>query len=176
MLSFATHLADLGGAGAAVRRARPPAFTRIINSKACRGAVMFGDVLSIDECASLLRKLSKCDFPFQCAHGRPSMIPLIQLGGSGDGGGDSDGARSSVSAVSGALMGVSLVPPDADAGATDATVSRSEHECVGGGGDGMQWLSQGLGGGAVQPPRGAPQCSHCDAVTSGDSGTPHTRD
>ncbi|XP_071453808.1 DNA mismatch repair protein Mlh3-like [Hetaerina americana] len=50
-----------------------------VNMKACRGAVKFGDSLSIKECRWLLRKLSACDTPFQCAHGRPSMYPIIEL-------------------------------------------------------------------------------------------------
>jgi DNA mismatch repair ATPase MutL len=43
------------------------------------GAIMFNDVLTFDECSDLLRQLSKCAFPFQCAHGRPSMIPLLDM-------------------------------------------------------------------------------------------------
>lgn len=27
----------------------------------------------------LLRDLSRCDFPFQCAHGRPTVYPLGTL-------------------------------------------------------------------------------------------------
>ena len=50
-----------------------------INSKSCRSAVMFGDPLSIIECEILIQKLSTCKFPFQCAHGRPSIIPLGDL-------------------------------------------------------------------------------------------------
>ena len=47
---------------------------------------MFNDELSNEQCEELLRDLSKCAFPFMCAHGRVSMVPLAQLGsvGSGD--------------------------------------------------------------------------------------------
>ncbi|KAF8309586.1 hypothetical protein DL93DRAFT_2099954 [Clavulina sp. PMI_390] len=38
----------------------------LINSKACRGAIMFNDRLELI-------------FPFQCAHGRPSLVPLTNL-------------------------------------------------------------------------------------------------
>lgn len=38
---------------------------------------MFNDVLSMTECEALVRRLGQCSFPFQCAHGRPSMVPLI---------------------------------------------------------------------------------------------------
>ena len=44
------------------------------------GAIMFNDPLSHSECEDLLRRLAKCAFPFQCAHGRPSMAPLLDLG------------------------------------------------------------------------------------------------
>lgn len=40
---------------------------------------MFNDALSQGQCEDLLRRLSQCSFPFQCAHGRPSMAPLIDL-------------------------------------------------------------------------------------------------
>ena len=41
---------------------------------------MFNDVLTATECHSLVSRLSRCLFPFQCAHGRPSMVPLVDLG------------------------------------------------------------------------------------------------
>lgn len=44
------------------------------------GAIMFNDVLTQQECCDLIQRLSKCAFPFQCAHGRPSMAPLLDLG------------------------------------------------------------------------------------------------
>ncbi|CAG8434863.1 760_t:CDS:10 [Diversispora eburnea] len=57
----------------------PRGILDIINSKACRGAIMFNDRLTMNQCENLISRLSLCDFPFQCAHGRPSMIPLIYL-------------------------------------------------------------------------------------------------
>lgn len=42
---------------------------------------MFNDELSLEECSSLVLQLADCAFPFQCAHGRPSMVPLMGLGG-----------------------------------------------------------------------------------------------
>lgn len=59
--------------------ADPPAVQDVLASKACRGAIMFGDVLTLDQCAELLAALAQCRFPFQCAHGRPSLVPLVQL-------------------------------------------------------------------------------------------------
>ncbi|CAL9735005.1 DNA mismatch repair protein Mlh3p [Monosporozyma servazzii] len=49
------------------------------NSKACRTAIMFGDILTKPECEFLIHNLTKCFLPFQCAHGRPSVIPLTVI-------------------------------------------------------------------------------------------------
>ncbi|KAH6646070.1 hypothetical protein BKA67DRAFT_525807 [Truncatella angustata] len=58
----------------------PQGILELINSRACRSAIMFNDPLSLDECKDLLRRLADCAFPFQCAHGRPSMVPLVDMG------------------------------------------------------------------------------------------------
>ncbi|KAK2022721.1 hypothetical protein LX32DRAFT_602297 [Colletotrichum zoysiae] len=55
----------------------PQGILALLNSRSCRSAIMFNDVLSKDECESLVLRLSQCSFPFQCAHGRPSMVPLV---------------------------------------------------------------------------------------------------
>ncbi|CDH08791.1 related to DNA mismatch repair protein MLH3 [Zygosaccharomyces bailii ISA1307] len=57
----------------------PVTFQDILNNRACRSAIMFGDTLSIPECTSLVKKLAICRMPFLCAHGRPSAIPLLEL-------------------------------------------------------------------------------------------------
>jgi DNA mismatch repair protein MLH3 len=44
---------------------------------------MFNDVMDVDECRVLLRALATCTLPFQCAHGRPVLVPLAQLGALG---------------------------------------------------------------------------------------------
>lgn len=59
---------------------------------------MFNDVLSPGECEHLVRRLARCAFPFQCAHGRPSLVPLVDLGSAchiraWDGDGDGDGGK-----------------------------------------------------------------------------------
>ncbi|KAG1892183.1 hypothetical protein F4604DRAFT_13425 [Suillus subluteus] len=54
----------------------PQELLDLINSKACRGAVMFNDPLSLEQCERLVRHLAATAFPFQCAHGRPSLVPL----------------------------------------------------------------------------------------------------
>ncbi|XP_077989468.1 DNA mismatch repair protein Mlh3-like [Glandiceps talaboti] len=57
----------------------PRTLTKVLNSQACHGAIKFGDPLQHRECLSLIKSLSLCDLPFQCAHGRPSLMPIIDL-------------------------------------------------------------------------------------------------
>ncbi|KAL8827126.1 MAG: hypothetical protein Q9191_003374 [Dirinaria sp. TL-2023a] len=57
----------------------PQGIIEMVNSRACRSAIMFNDHLSREECSMLVKTLASCAFPFQCAHGRPSMIPLADL-------------------------------------------------------------------------------------------------
>ena len=40
---------------------------------------MFGDKLTIGDCRQAIKELQQCDAPFQCAHGRPSVAPIIEL-------------------------------------------------------------------------------------------------
>ena len=39
---------------------------------------MFGDRLDHEDCSQLLDSLAQCDLPFQCAHGRPSSVVLVE--------------------------------------------------------------------------------------------------
>lgn len=57
----------------------PEGIINLLNSRACRSAVMFNDPLSLEECQTLISRLSQCAFPFQCAHGRPSMVPFVDM-------------------------------------------------------------------------------------------------
>lgn len=57
----------------------PPAVIRILNAKACRSAIMFGDPLLPSECAELVSALKATKLCFSCAHGRPTMAPLVNL-------------------------------------------------------------------------------------------------
>lgn len=43
------------------------------------GAIKFGDELTHEQCQDLISSLRSCQLPFQCAHGRPSIVPLIDL-------------------------------------------------------------------------------------------------
>lgn len=58
----------------------PQGLLDMVNSRACRSAIMFNDALSKEDCELLVAELAKCKFPFMCAHGRPSMVPLLDLG------------------------------------------------------------------------------------------------
>ena len=58
----------------------PQGLIDMLNSRACRSAIMFNDELTREDCVTLIQKLAGCAFPFQCAHGRLSMVPLVDLG------------------------------------------------------------------------------------------------
>ena len=57
----------------------PTDLLEMTNSRACRSAVMFNDILTSAQCQSLVRSLAQCTLPFQCAHGRPSLVVLANL-------------------------------------------------------------------------------------------------
>ena len=57
----------------------PRGIIDMLNSRSCRSAIMFNDELTHEDCRTLVKKLAMCSFPFQCAHGRPSMIPLANV-------------------------------------------------------------------------------------------------
>lgn len=50
-----------------------PIMLELLKSKACRGAIKFGDRLSLEQVNDLLNNLWNCKQPTICAHGRPSM-------------------------------------------------------------------------------------------------------
>jgi DNA mismatch repair protein MLH3 len=58
----------------------PEGLVDMINSRACRSAIMFNDDLGLHQCEELIKRLADCVFPFMCAHGRPSLVPLVELG------------------------------------------------------------------------------------------------
>ncbi|CEM39638.1 unnamed protein product [Vitrella brassicaformis CCMP3155] len=49
--------------------------------QACRRAIKFGDPLTDLQQADLLTRIKQCKYPFQCAHGRPTVYPLFTLDG-----------------------------------------------------------------------------------------------
>lgn len=48
---------------------------------ACKAAVKAHEVLSMEECEALVKELGKCELPFSCPHGRPTIlnIPLSEV-------------------------------------------------------------------------------------------------
>ena len=58
----------------------PTGLLEMVNSRACRSAIMFNDVLTKAQCQEILRRLSLCSLPFQCAHGRPNTTILTTVG------------------------------------------------------------------------------------------------
>ncbi|XP_073494180.1 DNA mismatch repair protein Mlh3-like [Phyllobates terribilis] len=70
------QLLQVTGAGSV---AVPGSVLRVLASQACHGAVKFNHRLTVAECCQLLRSLAQCALPFQCAHGRPSILPLADL-------------------------------------------------------------------------------------------------
>ena len=57
----------------------PTGIVEMLKSRSCRTAIMFNDVLDKSQCRELVHKLSRCNFPFQCAHGRPTLSVLANL-------------------------------------------------------------------------------------------------
>ena len=51
----------------------PPIYRKVIQ------AIMFNDILSKDECAGIIQRLSGCTRPFICAHGRPCIATIVQI-------------------------------------------------------------------------------------------------
>ena len=77
MIEFAEHCFRISSSSLTLSPfILPPIVTRLLESRACRGAIMFGDKVSLCDASSLISQLSHCRLPFQCAHGRPSVQVL----------------------------------------------------------------------------------------------------
>ncbi|EFB27023.1 hypothetical protein PANDA_002680, partial [Ailuropoda melanoleuca] len=63
----------------AIQGTLPLTVQKVLASQACHGAIKFNDGLSPEESCRLIEALSWCQLPFQCAHGRPSMLPLADI-------------------------------------------------------------------------------------------------
>ncbi|KAF5181679.1 Dna mismatch repair protein mlh3 [Thalictrum thalictroides] len=74
LLEFLEQLAETDGSSTL-----PPSVIRVLNYKACRSAIMFGDALLPSECSLIIEELKKTSLCFQCAHGRPTTVPLVNL-------------------------------------------------------------------------------------------------
>eukprot|EP00887_Chlorella_sp_A99_P007462 scaffold2.g7462.t1 len=68
------HLHDTCGAAGL-----PAGVVRVLNSRACRGAIMFGQELLSAQCQRLVGALGATQLCFSCAHGRPTTAPLADL-------------------------------------------------------------------------------------------------
>ena len=60
-------------------RFKPTAVSDILAYRACHSAVRFGDQLTHHECCRIISQLAQCRLPFQCAHGRPTLHPMMVL-------------------------------------------------------------------------------------------------
>ncbi|KAM6131246.1 DNA mismatch repair protein Mlh3 isoform 2-T2 [Pterocles gutturalis] len=65
--------------GRGARGTLPLTFLKVLASQACHGAIKFNECLTLEESCRLIEALSSCQLPFQCAHGRPSMMPLADI-------------------------------------------------------------------------------------------------
>ncbi|KAM6336030.1 DNA mismatch repair protein Mlh3 isoform 2-T3 [Podargus strigoides] len=65
--------------GGGARGTLPLTFLKVLASQACHGAIKFNECLTVEESCRLIEALSTCQLPFQCAHGRPSMMPLADI-------------------------------------------------------------------------------------------------
>ncbi|XP_010280391.1 PREDICTED: DNA mismatch repair protein Mlh3 [Phaethon lepturus] len=65
--------------GGRARGTLPLTFLKVLASQACHGAIKFNEHLTLEESCRLIEALSSCQLPFQCAHGRPSMMPLADI-------------------------------------------------------------------------------------------------
>jgi DNA mismatch repair protein MutL len=68
-------LGDLMEAGGETRRERKLS-EEIVAKTVCRHAVKANDILGRAELEKLIVDLHKCDLPYTCPHGRPTMILL----------------------------------------------------------------------------------------------------
>lgn len=57
----------------------PLTVMKVLASQACHGAIKFNKPLNVEECCCLMESLSWCKLPFQCAHGRPAILPLADM-------------------------------------------------------------------------------------------------
>jgi DNA mismatch repair ATPase MutL len=58
---------------------RPRFVTISLKQHACHTAVKFGMYLSPEQAVTLIEDLKKCQYPFTCCHGRPTIYPLAQM-------------------------------------------------------------------------------------------------
>ncbi|KAI9013827.1 hypothetical protein CLU79DRAFT_768116 [Phycomyces nitens] len=74
---YLAWLKDYKGGNIDDKRTCPQDMMEILKSISCRSAIMFNDYLSLENCQSIIQHLSDCEFPFHCAHGRPTIVPTL---------------------------------------------------------------------------------------------------
>ena len=57
----------------------PTCIIHALQSRACRKAIKFGDVISNEEAQQLILNLSRCQTPNHCAHGRTVVVPIYNI-------------------------------------------------------------------------------------------------
>ena len=60
---------------------RPSKVRRLLASRACRGSVMVGKTLTLEQMEKVVRHMGSMEKPWSCPHGRPTMRHLFGLGG-----------------------------------------------------------------------------------------------
>eukprot|EP00884_Botryococcus_braunii_P021918 jgi/Botrbrau1/840/Bobra.0352s0034.1 len=73
-MEFLKQLDDTSGA---VKM--PDSVVRLLNSRACRSAIMFGDPLSSTQTTALVDALKDTRLSFICAHGRPTLAAMLDV-------------------------------------------------------------------------------------------------
>ena len=74
MQMYLHQLMETGGAVT-----MPPGVLRVLKSKACRSAIMFGQPLKQQQAIKLVEDLAGTQLCFCCAHGRPTTAPLLNV-------------------------------------------------------------------------------------------------
>lgn len=62
-----------------IKKEIPDCIMHAFQTKACKKAIKFGDIITEKEAISLIHSLSKCKRPNNCAHGRTVVAPLMNL-------------------------------------------------------------------------------------------------
>ena len=57
----------------------PLCVLELLKMESCCYAIKFGDFLTLEDCRLLIGQLEQCQSPFICAHGRPSLMPLVRV-------------------------------------------------------------------------------------------------
>lgn len=77
---YARSTSHVRGDGSGKILARLPKAIAMFASRACRGSVMIGTALSMTEMSKIVRRMEGLDDPWRCAHGRPTLTHVKELG------------------------------------------------------------------------------------------------